>query len=207
MVEFEQVMALTAGLRVSALDAACAALSLPAPTAEWRVMAPTATTDELAARVAAAVAPDDPALPALLALHLDREMRHRTDRGVQLRDGVTRFLEDCALEGRVGVVTRAPRAVVAPALTLAGLDPLLRFVWCGDDRAGVGAAAVGRAVAEHGRMARSVTLLADRADWLAAGAAAGARTIAVPSAPPEVTPAASWDNFTGRVPRDLDGPP
>lgn len=206
LLEFEQVIAETAGLRVAALEATCAALSLPAPASAVRARAPWATTDELAALVAADSAPSDEALPAVLALHLEREFRGHIARGVRLRDGIVPFLEQCALDGRVGVVTRAIRATVAPVLSVAGLEPMIRFLWCADDRARDGATAVVNAIGEHGRQARTVAVLADRADWLLAAATAGARAIAVPSAPPEVTPAASWDNFTGRVPSDLDAP-
>lgn len=168
-----------------------------------------------AERVVAPMAPDDPARTALKSLARDREWASRLSGAVQVRAGATGFVAACAAEGRVGVVTRLPRRAAEGLVSRAGLEALLAFVWCADDRAADGAAAVTRAIAEGrarwsvagrpGHPAPRVAVLADAREWLAAARAAGARAIAVPDAPPGVTPDAVWASFQGRRPSDLDG--
>ena len=202
--EFERVLADTAATRAEAWRAACRAAGVGLPSDDLLALAVRDTTEEAAARLATALAPDDGGLSALLALAAERDATSRFARGVQLRAGAAAFVTACASEGRVGIVSRASRVIVATALALAGLEEVVAFVWSADDRARDGAAAVSRALGTAPRGAR-LAVLGDRADWLAAAAGAGARRIAVPDAPPEVTPDATWDSFQGRVPRDLDG--
>lgn len=207
--ELEDVIASTAHVRADALAVACAALGLPPPPD--RARAAGLGVDDAAAIVAREVAPDDATLPTLLALAAEREAADRIAREARLRPGALAFVAACAAEGRFGIVTRARRVVAASLVAAAGLEEGLAFLWCADDRARDGAAAVARAVAravaaQRPFGPRRAVVLADRADWLAAGAAAGARTVAVPAAPPDLTPDATWVNFQDRVPSDLDDP-
>ncbi|MFO0268924.1 MAG: hypothetical protein ACK53W_00085 [Gemmatimonadota bacterium] len=203
--ELEDVIASTAHVRADALAVACAALGLPPPPD--RVQGAGLGVDDAAAIVARAVAPDDATLPTLLALAAEREAASRLARESRLSPGALAFVAACAAEGRFGIVTRARRAVAESLVAAAGLEEGLAFLWCADDRARDGAPAVARAIAAQRPFGpRRAAVLADRADWLATGAAAGARTVAIPAAPPDVTPDATWLNFQDRVPSDLDGP-
>lgn len=229
VVELDQVVFEAGAARADALVAACLALQLPPPAPALLADAATCTAGESAARHVQAIAPDDATLGDLLTLAVERESVARLAVQARVRAGAAALLTACAAEGPVGALTRLPRAVATTAITRAGLQDLWAFVWCADDRHAVaadgsadGAAAphvaihaVDRDVAALRRArdtwtprgVRRWTAIGDRPDRLVAARGLGATIIAVPVAPPEVTPDATWDNFLGRTPGDLDAAP
>jgi beta-phosphoglucomutase-like phosphatase (HAD superfamily) len=200
--ELDPVLVDGRGARAAALRAACAVHDIPiSPLVTDRMLGGPA--ERAANAVLAASGRHDDALGALLTLTAER-LRHDGDAGA-LRAGAPAFVAAAAAEGRVGIITREPRHRAEALLASAGIADFAAFVWCGDDRARDVVAATRDALQRHAAMhgAGRLTVVADDADRLVAARALGAGTVAVPVAPEEMTPDASWDSFQGRTPADL----
>lgn len=132
--ELEGVLAETSALRCETLRDALSVERLPLTDADfadcWAGLPPRAAAQIVARR--AGVALDDTALD-LIALRAERRFAELSGRGLSLVPGARELVARLAPHARLGIVTRAARAVAERVLAMAELEYAVELLVTGDD--------------------------------------------------------------------------
>jgi beta-phosphoglucomutase-like phosphatase (HAD superfamily) len=133
LVEFEGVIADTAGLRRDALREALAADGIT-PSDDAHSAAAGHPLEESVRRARAAMGLlDDPVAVELGRVRAERAFAERSGKGLMLQAGLRPALEHLAATCRLAIVTRAGRREVDFVLGLAGIEGIFRPVICAED--------------------------------------------------------------------------
>lgn len=128
LIEFEGVLADTAGHRRAALEEAFHADDIVLTTALSECGVGHTTENAVRRIRRAAGAPDDETAIELCRLRAERAFAERLGKGLNLQPGVVEALERLVTSARCAIVTRASRREVEFVLTLARLDGVFRPV-------------------------------------------------------------------------------
>jgi beta-phosphoglucomutase len=185
LLEWEGILADTAGSRRESLLHALAEEGMPVDPIAYHTLCDGRTVHEAAANMLAHSGRRDPTLVDLVALRAERAFSEKLGKGFMLLPGAREFVERLQLRTRVAVVSSASRAETDFVLQLAGIADAISTIVVASDVANAPPApdVYTRAIEQLGR-ARPVKndrviALATTAFALRAARAAGTKAVAV----------------------------
>ncbi|MEO8622275.1 MAG: HAD hydrolase-like protein [bacterium] len=210
LLEWEGVLADTAGARRDALARALAAEGIRLDAPSWLTQSHDASTADAISSALTQLGRADPTLADLVAARATRAFAERLGQGFVLLPGAREFVEGMQLATRIAIVTSATRAETEFMLTLAGLERAVSLIVSADDDldASPSSTTFERALEYLSRrrpLRRDrVVAIAPTAPALRAARSVGVRTIAI-GAPAHVAVDADGavDSIDGLSPADL----